>query len=136
MTDKEFKRLKRSQLIDIIYQFQLKQEELEAENEKLTKELADKRLRIDKTGNIAEAALEVHDVMRSAQDAAEHYMEEIRLKGDQVYQQILQDAQNEATAIVAKAIQEAAKIIAKANPENSDYDTAMEAFLKEFGYDR
>ena len=37
MTDKEFKRLSRSQLIDIIYQFQLKQEELTVENEKLSK---------------------------------------------------------------------------------------------------
>ena len=33
MTDKEFKRLSRSQLIDIIYLLQLKQEELTAENE-------------------------------------------------------------------------------------------------------
>ena len=54
MTDKEFKRLSRSQLIDIIYQLQLKQEELTADNEKLSKALADKRLRVSKTGNIAE----------------------------------------------------------------------------------
>ena len=32
MTNKEFKRLSRAQLIDIIYEFQLKQEELTAEN--------------------------------------------------------------------------------------------------------
>ena len=41
MTDKEFKRLSRSQLIEIIYQLQLKQEELIADNEKLASELAD-----------------------------------------------------------------------------------------------
>ena len=35
MTDKEFKRLSRSQLIEIIYQLQIKQEELTADNEKL-----------------------------------------------------------------------------------------------------
>ena len=39
MTDKEFKRLSRSQLIDIIYQLQLKQEELTADREKLVGEL-------------------------------------------------------------------------------------------------
>ena len=59
MTDKEFKRLSRSQLIEIIYQFQLKQEELTAETERLSKALADKRLRVDKAGNIAEAALDL-----------------------------------------------------------------------------
>ena len=41
MTDKEFKRLSRAQLIDIIYELQLKQEELAAENERLSKALAD-----------------------------------------------------------------------------------------------
>ena len=46
MTDKEFKRLSRSELIDIIYQLQLKQEELTADNRKLAKALADKRLRV------------------------------------------------------------------------------------------
>ena len=39
MTDKEFKRLSRSQLIEIIYQLQIKQEELTNENEKLQKNL-------------------------------------------------------------------------------------------------
>ena len=70
MTDKEFKRLNRSQLIDIIYQLLLKQEELTAENEKLSKALSDKRLRVDKAGNLAEAALEIHNVMEAAQAAA------------------------------------------------------------------
>ena len=34
MTDKEFKRLTRAQLIEVIYQLQLNQDELEAENER------------------------------------------------------------------------------------------------------
>ena len=42
MTDKEFKRLSRSQLIEIIYQLQVKQEELTADNVKLAKAWADK----------------------------------------------------------------------------------------------
>ena len=43
MTDKELKRLSRSQLIDIINQLQEKQEELIAENARLSKALADAR---------------------------------------------------------------------------------------------
>ena len=57
MTDKEFMRLSRSQLIEIIYQLQIKQEELTADNEKLSKALADRRLLVSEAGNIAEAAL-------------------------------------------------------------------------------
>ena len=59
MTDKEFKRLNRAQLIDIIYQLQIKLDELSKENQRLTAELVDKRLRIGQAGNIAAAALEM-----------------------------------------------------------------------------
>ena len=82
MTDKEFKRLSRAQLIEIIYQFQLKEEELTAENQRLKNELADKRLRMEKTGNLAEAVLEINNVMYAAQNAAQQYLDEIRSMRD------------------------------------------------------
>ena len=106
MTDKEFKRLSRSQLIEIIYQLQLKQDELTADNEQLSKALADKRLRVRKAGNIAEAAMEIHNVMQAAQDAAEHYLEEIQLRVDDEKQRILKRANDKAAEIIAKAQQE------------------------------
>ena len=133
MTDKEFKRLSRSQLIEIIYQLQLKQEELTADNEKLSKALADKRLRVSKAGNIAEAALEIHNVMQAAQDAAEHYLEEIKIRGNNEHQGILKNARTEAAAIIAKAKKEADKIVAQAKTENPDYDPVLEANLEERG---
>ena len=135
MTDKEFKRLSRSQLIDIIYQLQLKQEELTADNEKLSKALADKRLRVSKAGSIAEAALEIHDVMQAAQDAADHYLEEIEIRVNNEYQQILKKANDKAAAIIKKAHQEAAEIVTQAKKENSDYGAVVEAILKEYRLD-
>ena len=136
MTDKEFKRLSRSQLIDIIYQLQLKQEELTAENEKLSKELADKRLRVSKAGNIANAALEIHNVMQTAQDAAAHYVEEIKIRVDEEYQRILKKANNKAAVIIDEAKQEASEIVAQAKKENSDYDFVVEANLEEYMFDQ
>ena len=130
MTDKEFKRLSRSQLIDIIYQLQIKQEELSAENNKLSKALEDRRLLVSEAGNIAEAALEIHNVMQAAQDAATHYREEMRLRCDEEHQQILEKAKEDAAAIIAKAQQDAAEIVLKANNANSDYAPAAEAILK------
>ena len=136
MTDKEFKRLSRSQLIEIIYQLQLKQEELTADNEKLSKSLADKRLRLSKAGNIAEAALEIHNVMQAAQDAAAHYLEEIQIRVDNEYQQILKEAKEEAANIIEKAHEEADEIVAQAKKENPDYDPVVEAILKEYSADQ
>ena len=132
MTDKEFKRLGRSQLIDIIYQLQLKQEELIADNEKLSKALEDKRLLVSEAGNIAEAALEIHNVMQAAQDAATHYLEEMKLRCDEECQQILKKAKDDACAIIEKAQQDAAEIVLKADNVDSDYDPVVEAILKEW----
>ena len=133
MTDKEFKRLSRAQLIDVIYQLQLKHEELLAENERLEKELEDKRLRISKVGNIAEAALEIHDVMLAAQDAAAHYVEEIEIRANDEYQRICQEAQDKAAVIIEKAQREADKIMSQAKKEEPDQDPIIAAILKEFG---
>lgn len=135
MTDKEFRRLSRSQLIDIIYQLQLKQEELAADNEKLSEALGDKRIRINKAGSIAEAALEIHNVMQAAQDAAEHYLEEIQIRANDECQRILKEAQGKAAAIIEKARQEAAEILALAKKENFDCDPAAEELLGEYGSD-
>ena len=125
MTDKEFKRLSRSQLIDIIYQLQLKQEELIAENKKLSKALADRRLRVSKAGNIAEATLEIHNVMQAAQDAASHYLEEIRI--------MRQETEEKCRRLLEKAQKDADDVIAKAQKSNPSDNSELEEIMKEFG---
>ena len=135
MTDKEFKRLSRSQLIDIIYELQLKQEELAAENERLSKALADKRLRISQVGNLAEAALEIHNVMQAAQEAAEHYLEEVRLRADNEEQLILSEAKEKAAAILAKAEKEAAMLTVQPKERENEYDSVIDTILNKYRRD-
>ena len=127
MTDKEFKRLSRAQLIDIIYQFQLKQDELTAENEKLSKALADKRLRVKEAGNIAEASLAIHNIMASAQQAADLYLEEIRI--------LREETKEECQRILGNAQKEADKLIALAKKGQTPFDSALEAIVQEFSPD-
>ena len=125
MTDKEFKRLSRPQLIDIIYQLQIEERKLTEENAKLKDELADKRTHLRQAGNIAEASLAIHNVMEAAQNAAEQYLAEIRImraETEEQCQRLLEKAQNEADAIIAHA--------RKVNPS---YDSDLEAIMKEFG---
>ena len=131
MTDKEFKRLSRVQLIDIIYQFQLKQDELTAENEKLKKALADKRILVSNAGNLAEAALEIHNVMQTAQSAAEHYLEEVQRRVDKEYLAIMKEAKEEAAALIMKAKKKASAIVAQAETDVG-YDPLVESILEEF----
>ena len=124
MTDKEFKRLSRAQLIEIIYQLQLQIDKLNEEKQALENELEDKRLRLQSAGNIAEAALEINDCFRSAQNAAEQYLNEIKA--------IREETDTERQRILKEAKAEAEAIIAGAKNTQGDYDSAIEAILKEF----
>ena len=104
MTNKEFKRLSRSQLIDIIYQFQLQVDKLTEENQELEKALADKRLRFENVGNLAQASLVMNDCFQRAQDAADQYLFEIRemyKKAQEECQAMIESAREEANAISA-----------------------------------
>lgn len=125
MTDKEFKRLSRAQLIDIIYQFQLQIDTLTEQKQVLERELADKRLRLSNAGNIAEAALEITDCFLSAQNAAEQYLNEIKAMREET------EAERERILEEARAAAEA--ILASAQKTRNDYDSAIDAILKEYG---
>ena len=124
MTDKEFKQLSRAQLIEIIYQLQLQVDELIERNHSLEKALADKRLRISNAGNIAEAALEMNECFRSAQNAAEQYLDEIKA--------IREETEMERNRILAAARAEAERIVAGVQKKQGDYDSAVEAILMEY----
>lgn len=106
MTDKEFKRLGRAQLIDIIYQLQLQVDQLSEQNRSLEQALEDKRLRISNTGNLAEAVLVINDCIQAAQNAADQYLSEIKTMREEAEadrEQILANARAQAQAIVAAA---------------------------------
>ena len=125
MTDKEFKRLSRAQLIDIIYKLQLELDKVNEEKQELESKLADKRLRLQSAGNIAEAAIEINDCFRSAQNAAEQYLNEIKA--------IREETEAERQRILAQTQAEAEAIIASAKKTNGDYDSEIEEIMKEFG---
>ncbi len=80
MTDKECKRLSRSELLEMLV---LQMEENEALNRKLAEAetaLADRRIEISEAGTLAEAALRLNDVFAAADRAAAQYLENIRLR--------------------------------------------------------
>ena len=126
MTDKEFKRLGRAQLMDIIYQLQLEVDKLKEQNEQLEKDLADKRFRIENAGSLAEAALEISECFSSAQKAAELYLNEIKA--------IREETETERTRILNEAREEAAAILESAKTSPAEQEAAIEAILEEYGH--
>ena len=99
-------------------------DELNEKNNSLEDALADKRLRIENAGDLAKAALEINNCFRSAQNAAKQYLNEIKV--------IREETEAQRQSILAKAQAEADAIIASTKKTHGDYDSAIEAILKEF----
>ena len=127
LTDKEFKRLTRPQLIDVIYQLQMQVDTLTEQKDQLEKALEDRRLRIENAGNIATAALEINDCFRSAQSAAEQYLNEIK--------EMHAETEKQCKRLVEDAEAEAASIIMAAKRALGEYDSVIEDICKEYEQD-
>ena len=78
MDDKEFRKLRREDLIEIIYQYQRRDQKLTQENEMLRRQLEDRRIRLQKAGSIAEAAMALSGVFEAAQKAADLYLQSLQ----------------------------------------------------------
>lgn len=77
MTEKELKRLSRSELLELLLIQTRERELLEEKLEEAERKLEDRQLRMEKAGDIAQAALAINGVMEAAQAAARQYLESI-----------------------------------------------------------
>lgn len=105
MTDQkaDMRRLRRSDLIDIIYELQKEINALEVKNEQLIKELQRKEIVLENTGSIAEAALVLNGVFEAAQKAAEQYLESIKAANANTEEQtrkIISEAHQKANVLI------------------------------------
>lgn len=106
MTDKEFKRLNRAQLVEIIYELQLEQKQLIEEKEKLEKQLNEQRIEIQKAGSIAQATVGLTHIFEVAQETADKYLAEVYRSTIPVIQQrdeILSEAKQKAEQMIKEA---------------------------------
>lgn len=78
MTDKEFKRLRRSDLIEIVYEYQKREKALNEEIAALKAELEARELKIRNAGSIAEAVVKLNALFETAQRTADEYVEQVR----------------------------------------------------------
>ncbi len=102
MTDKEFRRLKRSDLIEIIYEYQKNEEKLNDEIKSLKKKLDLQEMKISKAGSIADAVLELSGIFETAQKTADKYLQKVYEANS--------DAEKARNKIIDQAYQEAARI--------------------------
>lgn len=102
MADKELRKMNRTELIDIIYALQQREERLKEENAVLQEKLNDRIVKIENAGNIAEAVIALNNIFQNAQEAADQYVESVR--------SIQETAKEEAEKIITEAQEKAEQI--------------------------
>ena len=102
MTDKEFKHLKRSELLEIIHEYQKREQDMQAEIESLKNELQTKDLKISESTAISDAISKLDTVMASALQTTDHYLEQVRT--------FCAESEKKAAEMIEAAKREAAEI--------------------------
>lgn len=79
MTEKELKKLSRADLLELLLLQTRETERLQKALDEANAKLEERTIHLNKAGNIAKAALEINGVMEAAQEAANQYLENVRL---------------------------------------------------------
>ncbi len=120
MTDKELRKLRRDDLLQILIS---QQKQIDALNEQLEQSkaaLADRDMAIKESGTLAEAALKMNGVFESAQSAADEYVRQMQKRVDELVAEAERResaAQRTAENLVSNARMEAERIVSRAKNE-------------------
>ena len=82
MTDKELRKLSRSTLLEMLVEESRENDVLRSQIEQLQQQLSERQLKINRAGSIAEASLQINQVFKTVEKAAEQYLENIRTLSD------------------------------------------------------
>ena len=118
MTDKELRRLSRSDLLEMLIAQTEENSQLKIRLEQAEAQLRDRRIEIDKAGSIAEAALALNGVFQAAEAAAQQYLENIqRISGQQneLYCALKEKAEKETAQMRQEAQAYSQKVHAEAD---------------------
>ena len=106
MTDKELKKLSRSELLEMLIVQTEKNEMLSDELEDMKRRLRNRKIICENAGSIAEASLQLNGVFEAAQNAARQYLENIeRMSAERDKQKadLLAEIKQEADCIIKEA---------------------------------
>ena len=110
MTERELRRLSRTDLLELLLAQRRENEQLRCILDQTQAQLADKNIKINNAGSIAEASLQLSGVFAAAQDSCQYYMDNIRLLSErqsEVCQQMEQETKEKCDRMVAEAEQKA-----------------------------
>ena len=110
ITEKELKKLKRLELLELMVMQGREIDRLKEALNEANGKLEDRRLTVEKSGTLAEASIALCRVLDKTQEAADLYLENVRLSADEEAGRIVKQAREEAQRILAEAREESKKI--------------------------
>ena len=120
MTDRELRRLRRDDLLQILIDQQRQNDEMAEALKRAQAELQDKRIAIEESGSVAEAAMKLNGVFQAAQAAVDEYTAQCRSRAEALQAQAQAEADRAkklADDVVASARREADRILADARAQ-------------------
>lgn len=88
MTEKEMKKLRRADLLEMLLGQMEENRKLKKKIKQMEKELTNRKIAVEESGSIAEAALRLNHVFEAAQQAADQYLENIQKRYPKEYEDI------------------------------------------------
>ena len=138
MTDKELRKLNRTELLQMLLEQSRETERLRELLEQAEEKLRCREIELQEAGNIAQASLQVNGVFDSAQKAAEEYLENVRqLSGRQkeICTQMEEESRERAGKMIEDAQRQCREMIAAAQAECEqkvrDAEQQAQAYWKE-----
>ena len=110
MTERELRRLSRTDLLELLLAQRRENEQLRCILDQTQAQLADRTIKIDNAGSIAEASLQLSGIFAAAQDSCQCYMENIRLlseRQNELCQQMERETKEKCDRMVTEAEQKA-----------------------------
>lgn len=134
MTDKELRRLSRSELLEMLIAQAKENDQLKIRLDQAEAQLRNRSLTIAKAGSLAEAALSLNGVFQAADAAAQQYLENIeRISGQQdvICRNLKEQAEKEAAKIRQEAQAYSRKVHAEADAYWKQVTTRVTKLLED-----
>ena len=144
MPDRELRRMRRAELVEIILALKQTEDRLRAENAALSAQLQERQIHIENAGYIAQAALELNNVFAAAQAAADDYLHSVQAsladtnataantlsQARSEAKRILEQAQADADSLKAQAQQECDAMTAAAAQKRTQTEADCKAMVE------
>ena len=117
MTERELKRLSRTDLLTMMLSLSKENEQLRQQIEQMQQQLSSRTIAIQESGSLAEAALRLNGIFEAAQAACEQYTENIRQRSEnqeQICAQIERETRRKCERMIAQAKKQADALLQEA----------------------